>query len=105
MDRSARLAAAQQWLQTYTGKDLVRGYHKYSGVDRPRGGDARCQASMLSLGNNAGRPPDQILDLLEAEGLEQVAERPLLQELPLVAVGPGDDDHRQARAQFVCAEQ
>lgn len=35
MDESARLAAAKQWLETYTGKDLVRGYHKYFGVDRP----------------------------------------------------------------------
>ena len=35
MDQSARLAAAPQWLQTFSGKDPVRGYHKYFGVDRP----------------------------------------------------------------------
>ncbi len=34
MDSAARLERAKAWLAAYTGKDLVRAYHKYFGVDR-----------------------------------------------------------------------
>lgn len=34
MDSAARLEQAKEWLSIYTGKDRVRGYHKYFGVDR-----------------------------------------------------------------------
>src|SRR5947209_19028588 len=44
------------------------------------------------------RSPDQLLHLLEAEGLEQVSERARLQKLRRVApVAAADDDQRQPR--------
>jgi len=33
MTRDTRLQSAKQWLQTYTGKNVVRGYCKWYGVD------------------------------------------------------------------------
>jgi len=33
MKRSARLQSAPHWLPTYTGKNIVRGYAKWFGVD------------------------------------------------------------------------
>ncbi len=33
MKRSARLQSAQSWIPTYRGKNIVRGYHNWYGVD------------------------------------------------------------------------
>jgi len=33
LSRSSRLAAAKTWIPTYNGKNLLRGYRKYFGVD------------------------------------------------------------------------
>lgn len=33
MNRDARLQSARQWVKTYTGRDVVRGYRKWFGVD------------------------------------------------------------------------
>jgi hypothetical protein len=33
MTRDTRIQSAKQWLQTYTGKNIIRGYCKWFGVD------------------------------------------------------------------------
>lgn len=43
LKRAARLQSASTWIKTYTGKNLVRGYQKWFGVD------VRCAAVELRL--------------------------------------------------------
>ena len=49
MSRPARLQSAKQWIATYTGKNLLRGYCNHFGVDW------RCAALELKM---LGRPLD-----------------------------------------------
>jgi type I restriction-modification system DNA methylase subunit len=70
MTRPRRLQAARNWIPTYTGRDIVRGYRRWYGVDTV--------CAILELRMLGINVPDQRLQgarLTESEAARQNAER------------------------------
>jgi hypothetical protein len=87
--RAQRLASAPQWLPTYTGKDIVKGYRKHYGVDWQT---AFTELEMLGVAIDPARKEQTLQTVQQQAELRRQKKQERLAEQEAAALGWDQDD-------------